>query len=423
MPWRGRERYEGARCRVDIAEGARAARLDFSADTVRKWVTPTIARHVRAGRALRFREARTYRVARGSGDVRNHNARSVVCAVSRGRSSVQDPKDIERSRPSTRVRTKPGRSASSIRCDDSKMEVTKGLVTRDASPRMALRTVAERWLEAQQADGERDADREFVGFRSHVTRLIGSKRIGDIEARDVLLMIRDAEAPEESEWIPASCRWVHREHPRCLFERVRARDPRRCDRGSIRSSRSRAEGAPKSEAKGGIPYRHHEAVALMTDPRIRRGPEGLEHVASVDRHADRRNVWTPLARLRPGNAGARGHPRLEPVRGPAAQDGPRASHEKERFVPVHPVLAKALAEWRLGGFAEVYGRPPNGGRLHRAGPRNDGRENAEQSRQESPARTPSCSASTFPADLPTAYAAGSSRRAATPRHVRRWSSS
>jgi len=38
----------------------------------------------------------------------------------------------------------------------------------------------------------------------------------------------------------------------------------------------------------------------------------------------------------------------------------RASHEKERFVPVHPVLAKALAEWRLGGFAEVYGRPPSG---------------------------------------------------------------
>ena len=38
----------------------------------------------------------------------------------------------------------------------------------------------------------------------------------------------------------------------------------------------------------------------------------------------------------------------------------RASHEKARFVPVHPVLAKALAEWRLGGFAEVYGRPPSG---------------------------------------------------------------
>jgi hypothetical protein len=38
----------------------------------------------------------------------------------------------------------------------------------------------------------------------------------------------------------------------------------------------------------------------------------------------------------------------------------RASHEKARFVPVHPVLAKALAEWRLSGFAEVHGRPPSG---------------------------------------------------------------
>ena len=33
-------------------------------------------------------------------------------------------------------------------------------------------------------------------------------------------------------------------------------------------------------------------------------------------------------------------------------------HEKERFVPVHPALAKALAQWRLSGFAQLYGRPP-----------------------------------------------------------------
>jgi hypothetical protein len=37
----------------------------------------------------------------------------------------------------------------------------------------------------------------------------------------------------------------------------------------------------------------------------------------------------------------------------------RAVHEKERFVPVHPALARVLAEWRLSGFAELYGRPPN----------------------------------------------------------------
>ena len=37
----------------------------------------------------------------------------------------------------------------------------------------------------------------------------------------------------------------------------------------------------------------------------------------------------------------------------------RAVHEQERFVPVHPALAKALAQWRLSGFAALYGRPPS----------------------------------------------------------------
>ena len=27
---------------------------------------------------------------------------------------------------------------------------------------------------------------------------------------------------------------------------------------------------------------------------------------------------------------------------------------------MHPVLVKVLAQWRLGGFADVYGRPPSG---------------------------------------------------------------
>jgi hypothetical protein len=56
---------------------------------------------------------------------------------------------------------------------------------------MTLRAVAERWFEAQQADGVLDADRDLGRFENHVDPLIGSRRIGDIEARDLLLMIRD----------------------------------------------------------------------------------------------------------------------------------------------------------------------------------------------------------------------------------------
>jgi len=60
-----------------------------------------------------------------------------------------------------------------------------------ASPRMTLRAVAERWFEAQSADGVRDVGRDIGRFRNHIDPLIGSRRVGDIEARDLLLMIRE----------------------------------------------------------------------------------------------------------------------------------------------------------------------------------------------------------------------------------------
>jgi integrase len=116
---------------------------------------------------------------------------------------------------------------------------------------------------------------------------------------------------------------------------------------------------PKKRGKGGVPYRHHEAVALMTDLRI---------------PADRRilNTLQALTGMRIGEACGRrwrDYDRETPGLGAIHvwsqyDDRPlktgRASHEKARFVPVHPVLAKALAGWRLGGFVEVYGRPPSG---------------------------------------------------------------
>ncbi len=71
-----------------------------------------------------------------------------------------------------------------------------------ASARMTLRTVAERWLEAQLADGVRDADRDFGRFKNHVDPLLGSKRIGDIEARDLLLMIRELKRQKKANGSP-----------------------------------------------------------------------------------------------------------------------------------------------------------------------------------------------------------------------------
>jgi len=125
------------------------------------------------------------------------------------------------------------------------------------SPRMTLRTVAERWFEAQRADGVRDVDRDFG------------------------------------------------------------------------SSRRR----PKKRGKGGVPYRRHEAIALMTDARI---------------PADRKmlNTLQALTGMRIGEACGRrwrDYDRETPGLGAIHvwsqyEDRPlktgRAAHEKERFVPV-----------------------------------------------------------------------------------------
>jgi hypothetical protein len=57
-------------------------------------------------------------------------------------------------------------------------------------------------LDAQQADGVRDADRDFGRFKNHVDPLIGSKRIGDIEARDLMLMIRELKRQKKANGCP-----------------------------------------------------------------------------------------------------------------------------------------------------------------------------------------------------------------------------
>ncbi len=114
---------------------------------------------------------------------------------------------------------------------------------------MTLRTVAERWLEAQQADGVRDADRDFGRFKNHVDPLIGRKRIGDLEARDLMLMIRELKRQKKADGsqrhadgsivnILGVCSSVFE---LAILEGAIEHNP---------VSTSRAENAPKSEGSG-----------------------------------------------------------------------------------------------------------------------------------------------------------------------------
>jgi integrase len=48
-------------------------------------------------------------------------------------------------------------------------------------------------------------------------------------------------------------------------------------------------------------------------------------------------------------------PTLEPLGGLSLH---RTKTQVPRRVPVHPTLARILAEWKLAGFERTYGRPP-----------------------------------------------------------------
>jgi len=227
-----------------------------------------------------------------------------------------------------------------------------------ATARMTLRTVAERWLEAQQADGVRDADRDFGRFKNHVDPLIGGRRIGEIEARDLLLMIRDLKRQKKADGTPRHadgsivnilgvCSSVFE---LAILEGAIEHNP-------VKHIPSRKR--PKKRGKGGVPYRLHEAFALMTDPRIpadRRVLNTLQAFTGMRIGEACGRRWRDYDRETPGLGAIRVWSQYD--------DQPlktgRAIHEKERFVPVHPVLAKVLAEWSLSGFAEVFGRPPSG---------------------------------------------------------------
>jgi len=225
-----------------------------------------------------------------------------------------------------------------------------------ASPRMTLRAVAERWFEAQQADGVRDVDRDFGRFKNHVDPLIGSRRIGDIEARDLLLMIRELKRQKRPDGSPRHadgsivnilgvCSSVFE---LAILEGAIEHNP-------VKHIPSRKR--PKKPGKGGVPYRHHEAVALMTDPRIpgeRRVLHTLQALTGMRIGEACGRRWRDYDRETPGLGAMHVWSQYD--------DQPlktgRAVHEKQRFVPVHPALAKALAHWHLSGFAQHYGRPP-----------------------------------------------------------------
>jgi integrase len=200
----------------------------------------------------------------------------------------------------------------------------------------------ERWLKTRD---NRDAENDEARLRLHVYPTIGSLLLAEVEPRHLaaLAKVWQARAPRTRRNIYSVVKALFRD---ARIEGV-LNGPDPCilthrQLGKIRDGAAFV----RREAR----FSREELQALISDERI---PQ------------DRR-VWYALlglGMLRTGEAAGLRWSRVlsaEPLGRlviDASYDGATKT-EAERHMPSHPTLAALLAEWRLGGWARAYGRPP-----------------------------------------------------------------
>jgi integrase len=98
----------------------------------------------------------------------------------------------------------------------------------------------------------------------------------------------------------------------------------------------------------------------------------LQGLLADDRLSLAQRVWYGLlgvGMLRTGEAAGLRWGKLQPAEPlgrivvDTSYDRGRTKTEDERWMPIHPSLAALLAEWKLGGWAQLFGRPPAAGDL------------------------------------------------------------
>jgi integrase len=122
---------------------------------------------------------------------------------------------------------------------------------------------------------------------------------------------------------------------------------------------------------------HRQLGKVRDSPKFQRaeaifGADEMAALVSDERVPQDRRVWYALlglGMLRTGEAAGlrwsrvqRGEPLGRLVVATSYDEG-RTKTGIERWMPVHPTLASMLAAWRLGGWAQVFGRPPSDGDL------------------------------------------------------------
>ena len=227
----------------------------------------------------------------------------------------------------------------------------------DGGPsRLTVRGYVARWAEEREALGVRSASKEEARLRNHALPTLGSMRMTDVQPRHIRDLVRALR--KDGTLAPRSVRHVyttlHTMFESAVVEEVIPANPCALTRRELPAVRDK-----DPEWRHQATYSVAEVERLITDsdiPPERRIIYALKALAGL-RHEE-------VAPLRWRHY----EPEIEPLgrlmiavawESNTRQETPTKT-ESPRRVPVHPELARLLAEWKLGGWPATYGRAPTG---------------------------------------------------------------
>ena len=216
-----------------------------------------------------------------------------------------------------------------------------------------VRTFAESWLKERRALGVRSVADDDSRMKRHILPELGDLAVDEVQSRHIralVLKLRTKTLRKDEKLAPRTVHNVYGLLATMFRDAVAdgliATTPCVLRRGVLPKKLDKDPSWRPTAI-----YTRGEVEQLISDRRI---PE------------DRRVLYAlkGLAGLRHGEAASlrwRQYDRtLEPLGGLSLE---HTKTDVPRRVPVHPTLARVLAEWKLAGWERTYGRPPSDGDL------------------------------------------------------------
>lgn len=230
----------------------------------------------------------------------------------------------------------------------AKLQATQGLTNE--SGLVTVRAWSKKWLTGRRSSGVRDVDNDQSRLGLHVLAQLGEMPIAEVRPRHLVEVF---DAMKKADLAPKTI-WNTYSTVKAMWRDARIADvltdsPDPCilthrQLGKVRDARPGWREAAV--------YTREELEQLICDPRVpvdRRVLYGLLGVAMLrDGEA---------AGLRWGRVGLDVKP-LGRIVVACSYDHEWPKTQAERWMPIHSTLHAMLAEWRLGGWAQMMGRPP-----------------------------------------------------------------